>query len=170
MDTLGRILRTVALAILFGGSTAIVFAAITLVHHAVETEGITRAAAATRNAPLFIGYAKINLACGFALLIGEALDYAKRRTWNKGTIAQYSCSLLCVITTMVFALFITPQMAELLPNLKDPQVHEAFQKLHHVSQPLFGGTILLALISLILPIFGALRDQGKLLAPDREGA
>jgi hypothetical protein len=170
MDTLGRILRTVALAILFGGSTAIVFAAITLVRHAVDTEGITRAEAAARNAPIFIGYAKINLACAFALLIGEALDYAKRRTWNKGTIAQYTCSLLCVITTMIFALGIVPPMAELLPHLKEVSAHEKFQQLHHVSQPLFGGTIILALISLILPIFGALKDQGKLPAPDREGA
>jgi len=171
MDTFGRILRTIALAILFGGSAAIVFAAVTSVHHAVATEGITKAEAATRNAPIFIAYAKVNLIAGFVLLIGEALDYAKRRLWNKGTIAQYACSLLCVISTMIFALAIVPPMARALPNIKtDTAAKQEFDSLHHVSQSVFGATILLALSSLILPIFGALKDQGKSNAPDREGA
>jgi hypothetical protein len=170
MDTLGRILRTVALAILFGGSVAVVFSAVTLVHTAVA-EGLPRAEAAARNAPVFIAYAKVNLITGFVLLIGEALDYAKRRLWNKGTIAQYACSLLCVITTMIFALAIVPPMDRLLPELKTNQTAQAeFQQLHKVSQMVFGGTILLALASLILPIFGALKDQGKPATADLEGA
>jgi hypothetical protein len=170
MDTLGRILRTVALAILFGGSAAIVFAAITLVHSAVA-EGVPRAEAAARNAPVFIHYANINLVAGFVLLIGEALDYAKRRLWNKGTIAQYACSLACVITTMVFALALAPEMQRLIPHLTDnEEARQAFQAMHKVSQMVFGGTILLALASLILPIFGALKDQGKPVTADQEGA
>lgn len=170
MDTIGRILRTVALAILFGGSAAVVFSAVTLVHAAVA-EGIPRAEAAARNAPIFINYAKINLVAGFVLLAGEALDYAKRRLWNKGTIAQYACSLLCVITTMIFALALVPPMERTLPHLTESaEARQEFHNMHKISEKVFGGTILLALASLILPIFGALKDQGKPVTADREGA
>jgi hypothetical protein len=170
MDTVGRILRTVALAILFGGSAAIVFAAITLVRADVAA-GIPRPEAAAHNAPIFIQYAKVNLAAGFVLLIGEALDYAKRRSWHKATIAQYACSLLCVITTMIFSFALVPPMDRTLPHLKDSEeARTEFHQMHDVSQKVFGATILLALASLILPIFGALKDQGKLVTADQEGA
>lgn len=161
MDTFGRILRTISLAILFGGSVAIVFAAITMVK-AAQAEGIATAEAAARNAPIFIQYAKINLVCGILLLLGEALDYAKRRMWNKLTIAQYACSLLCVVSTMIFAFAIVPPMERDLPNIKtNEQARQAFHNLHEVSRGVFGATIVLALASLILPIFGALREPGK---------
>jgi predicted PurR-regulated permease PerM len=161
MDILGRILRTVALAILFGGSAAVVFSAVTLVREAVA-EGLPRAEAAARNAPIFIHYAKVNLIAGVVLLIGEALDYAKRRLWNKSTIAQYTVSLLCVVTTMIFALALVPPMERALPHMKESeQARQEFHELHKVSQMVFGGTILLALASLVLPIFGALKETGK---------
>src|SRR5688572_3808552 len=112
MEVVGKIMRTIALSILFGGSAAIVFAAVVLVK-AAQAKGIPVHEAAATNAPLFIVYAKVNLVCGVLLLLGEALDYAKRKLWNKQTIAQYVCSLLCVASTMVFAFGLVPPMERL---------------------------------------------------------
>lgn len=166
MDTLGRILRTVSLAILFGGSVAIVFAAITLVK-AATADGVPVSEAAARNAPLFIHYAKVNLIFGVILMIGEGLDFAKRRLWNKATIAQYACSLLCVVTTMIFAFGIVPPMERLMPAMKtDEAARQEFRNIHEVSRSVFGGTILLALLSLILPTFGALKTSNTNAAPE----
>ncbi len=168
MDTIGRVLRTIALAILFGGSIAIVFSAVVLVK-AATADGVPVSEAAARNAPIFIHYAKVNFACGIVLLIGEGLDYAKRRLWNKLTIAQYACSLLCVASTMIFALGIVPPMEAQLPNLKtSEEARQEFRKMHEVSRGVFGATILFALASLILPIFGALKTPG--VPADRESA
>lgn len=159
MLILGRILRTLSLAILFGGSAAIVFAAMTLVKFG-KAHGMTSAEAAFNNAPLFIQYSKVLLVAAVVLLIGEALDFAKRRDWSKLTIAQYTTSLLCVITAMVFSLGFVPPMELLLPDLKsDARAHEMFVQLHETSRIVFGGTILFALASLLLPIFGALRER-----------
>jgi hypothetical protein len=169
MDVLGRILRTISLAILFGGSAAVVFAAITLVK-AAEARGVPVPEAAAANAPLFIHYAKINLAAGVVLLIGEALDYAKRRLWNRATMAQYACSILCVVSTMIFALAIVPPMERLLPEItKSETAHAEFNGLHKTSRIIFGATILLALTSLILPVFGALQP-GKTTSAVPESA
>jgi hypothetical protein len=157
MDVVGRILRTISLALLFGGSAAVVFAAITLVK-AAKAHGVPVHEAAAANAPVFIHYAKINLGAGIVLLIGEALDYAKRRLWNRATMAQYACSILCVISTMIFALAIVPPMERLLPEIaKNETAQQEFDSLHKTSQMVFGATILLALASLILPVFGALQ-------------
>jgi hypothetical protein len=156
MDVLGRILRTVSLAMLFGGSVAIVFAAIVLVN-AAKANGVPVSEAAANNAPVFITYAYVNLAFGIVLLIGEALDYAKRRLWTNFTKAQYAASLLCVVSTMIFALAIVPPMQRLLPDLKtNNQALAEFRNLHEASRTVFGATIVLALISLLLPIWGAL--------------
>jgi hypothetical protein len=55
---------------------------------------------------------------------------------------------------MVFALGITPMMAELLPAIAtNPTAHEDFHKLHELSRMVFGGTIVFALISLLMPVF-----------------
>jgi hypothetical protein len=156
MELLGKILRTISLAMLFGGSVAIVIAAITLVN-AAKANGVPVPEAAAANAPVFITYSKINLAFGLLLMIGEGLDYANRRLWNKATIAQYACSLLCVASTMIFALGIVPPMERLLPHLKEETAQKEFHHIHETSRAVFGATILLALTSLILPIFGALR-------------
>lgn len=159
MEILGKILRTISLAMLFGGSVAIVFAAIVLVK-AATAKGIPVPEAAATNAPVFIHYAKINLGFGILLLVGEGLDYAKRRLWNKATMAQYVCSLLCVSSTMVFALGIVPGMEALLPMMaNNPTAQADFHKLHETSRIVFGTTIVLALASLILPIFGALQTS-----------
>jgi len=159
MEVIGKILRTLALAVLFGGSIATIIAAVTLVK-AAQAQGVPVAEAAARNAPVFITYAKVNLGAGILLLIGEALDFAKRRLWTKMTIAQIMCSMLCVGTTMIFALGIVPPMEALAPRIAtDPSAHAEFHALHEVSRAVFGGTIVLALASLILPIFGALRSK-----------
>jgi len=157
MEILGKILRTVSLAILFGGSVAIVFAAIVLVN-AAKSHGVSVATAAAANAPVFIIYSKVNLVFGLLLLVGEGLDYATRKAWNKPTIAQYACSLLCVASTMIFALGVVPPMERLLPTLStNPQSAQEFHQIHESSRAVFGATIMLALASLVLPIFGALK-------------
>lgn len=159
MEVTGKILRTIALAILFGGSIATIIAAVTLIK-AAQAQGVSVAEATARNAPVFISYAKVNLGAGILLLIGEALDFAKRRMWTKMTIAQIMCSMLCVGTTMIFALGIVPPMEALMPRMAaDAAAYAEFHALHKVSQAVFGGTIILALASLILPIFGALRSK-----------
>lgn len=161
MLLLGRILRTIALAVLFGGSAAIVFAAIVLVKTGVAN-GMTTAEAAFNNAPIFIHFSKVMLGAAVLLLLGEALDYAKRRDWSKLTIAQYATSLVCVIGAMIFSLGFVPPMEALLPSLKtDAAAHQMFTHLHETSRIVFGATILCALASLLLPIFGALRDKSE---------
>ena len=153
---LGKILRTVSLAMLFGGSVAIVFAAIVLVN-AAKAKGIPVSEAAANNAPVFITYAYVNLTFGILLLVGEAIDYAKRKAWTNMTKAQYGASLLCVVSTMIFALAIVPPMQRLLPDLKTNLKAEAeFRQLHEMSRTVFGTTIVLSLVSLLLPIWGAL--------------
>ncbi len=164
MELLGKILRTISLAILFGGSAAIVFAAICLVK-AATAQGISAELAAAGNAPVFIAYSKVNLIAGICLLIGESLDYARRRFWSKLTAAQYASSLLCVASTMIFALGIVPSMERLAPLVKtDPSLHLEFRRLHESSRLVFSSTIALALISLILPVFGALSSADR--SPD----
>lgn len=151
MTSISKILRLIALSILFGGSAAIVFSAITLVK-AAEAQGIPVAQAAATNAPLFIHFSTIALVAGCALLLAECLDYASHRRLTKGLIVRYSVSLLCTATTMVFAFGIVPPMQELLPAIaSDPKAHEAFHKLHEMSRMVFGSTILLALVSLVIP-------------------
>lgn len=153
MPRISNILRLIALSILFGGSLSIVFAAITLVK-AAEAQGIPVLQAATTNAPVFIQFSKISLGAGFILLLAEGLDYASHRRLNKMLIARYAASLLCTASTMVFALGIVPPMQELSTAMKsNPQAHEEFKKLHEVSRMVFGTTILLALISLLIPAF-----------------
>lgn len=161
MDKLGRILRTVALALLFGGGTATVIAAVTLVN-AAKAQGVEVQVAAAANAPVFFTFAKVALGAAVALLLGESMDYAVRRVWNKLTIAQYVSSLLCVGATMVFSLGIVPPMQDLMPSLKTSEESKReFHQLHEVSRGVFGGVIALALVSLILPVFGALPVPGK---------
>jgi len=157
------ILRLISLAILFGGSAAVVFSAITLVK-AAEAQGIPTAQAAAANAPVFIHFSKVALGASIALLVAEALDFSRRKRPEKLVLFRYVVSLLCVATTMIFALGIVPPMAELLPLLHSKsgispedlaRAHADFQKLHELSRMVFGGTIVLALISLVLPTFGS---------------
>ena len=70
---------------------------------------------------------------------------------------------------MIFALGIVPPMEAQLPNMKtSEEARQEFRKMHEVSRGVFGATILFALASLILPIFGALKTPG--VPVDRESA
>ncbi|HEY9868504.1 MAG TPA: hypothetical protein V6D08_05010 [Candidatus Obscuribacterales bacterium] len=154
IGTLSRVLRLIALSVLFAGSAAIVFAAITLVK-AAQAQGVPVAEAANANAPLFIQFSKVALAAGMVLLLAECLDFAGSRRPSKLTVARYVSSLLCVATTMIFAFGIVPPLEQLRPRVKtDPAAHAEFHKLHEVSRMIFGSTILLALVSLVIPAFG----------------
>jgi hypothetical protein len=154
IGTLSRVLRLVALSVLFAGSAAIVFAAITLVK-AAQAQGVPVAEAANANAPLFIQFSKVALFAGIVLLLAECLDFVGSRQPGKLTVVRYVSSLLCVATTMIFAFGIVPPLERLRPLVKtDPAAHAEFHKLHEISRMVFGGTIFLALVSLVIPAFG----------------
>lgn len=155
MKRASLILRLISLALLFGGSSAIVFAAIILVK-AAQAHGIAITEAATANAPIFISYAKVALGAGFALLIAEALDYAARQKITKLTLLRYTSSILCIIATIIFSLGLTPAMEQLLVELNGIHPAQAinnaqsiFHHLHHIARIVFGGVIVFALASLI---------------------
>lgn len=151
LKKLAAVLRLICLALLFGGSASIVFAAIVLVKTAVAA-GIPQAEAAAANAPIFIHFAKVALGAAIGLLAAEALDFAMQANKSKATLVRYTASFAAVATTMVFALGLTPMMAELLPAVAtNPTAHEDFHKLHELSRMVFGSTILFALISLLTP-------------------
>lgn len=153
MSTFSQILRLITLAVLFGGSTMIVFAAITLVHAAVA-KGIPVADAATANVPIFLHYSKIALGCGIGLLIAEAINFAKTKTASKLVKARWAASGIASMSTMVLAFAIVPLMKELLPLLKtSTEAHQKFQTLHHSSEAVFSIIIVCALVSLLLPVF-----------------
>ena len=155
MITAGDVLRRVSCALLFGGSFTLVFAAIVLVKTA-ESQGIPAREQAETNAPMFISFSKVALSAGVALLIGECLDFAARAKASKLTFVRYVSSMLCAATTMIFAFLIIPPMEELRPIMKtNEEAHRQFHKLHELSRTTFTGTILLALMSLVLPAFEA---------------
>ena len=150
---LATILRQISLAILFGGSASIVFAAITLVK-AAEANGIPVSEAASANAPIFIQFGRVAVGAGVALLLAESLDFAMRGRPGRLTTARYISSLLCVASTMIFAYAIVPPMEALRAEMSTNQAaRESFRKLHEVSRAVFGSTILLAMVSLVVPAF-----------------
>jgi hypothetical protein len=154
LNKLSAVVRLIALSILFGGSISIIVAAVTLVK-AAEAQGIPVAQAASANAPVFLVFSKIALGAGFALLFAEALNYAQNRNLNKAMAIRYIASFACVATTMIFAFGFVPPMEELRPRIAtDEQAHAQFKKLHENSRIVFGGTILFALISLVIPALG----------------
>jgi hypothetical protein len=148
-----QVFRLIALAILCGGSSAIVFAAVTFVHFA-QAEGMTIAQAAQYNAPVFISFSKVALAAASVLLVTELLDFfvfAKRALVNKISLAA---GLLCFLSCFVFAVQIVPSMEELRPKMRqEVSAYEAFQSLHHISQLVFAASIAFALVSLTAPAF-----------------
>jgi len=155
MQKVSEILRLIALALLFGGSSAVVFVAITLVKWQTAA-GIPVAEAAANNAPAFIEYAKVVTGAAIMLLAAEAIDFSaikrglKQKT--KMTFARYGVSAVCAITAFVFSFAIMPPMKELQPLMKtDEAKAQEFRKLHEVSRAVFGATILFALISLLMP-------------------
>jgi hypothetical protein len=151
---IGALIRLSSLSLLFAGSAAIVFAAITLVK-AGEAHGLTVSQAAAANAPIFIQYGKVVAAVGVLLLIAEAIDSFCTRRLSKLKLSQYIASALCCLCAFIFAFVCAPMMDHLLPYIStDTQAHENFHRLHESSRLLFSGMILCAWTSLILPIFG----------------
>ncbi len=163
MNKFARILRLISLAMLFGGSTAIVFAAITLIS-AAKAQGIPVAEAASVNAPLFIEFSKIALIFAITLVVAEAIEIKgdlhnleKGSRWHMG---RYFSSIVCAISTFIFALAIVPQMQDVRVLMKtDPAAHQQFQKLHEASRLIFSSTIVFALASLVLPVIYSKRSN-----------
>lgn len=152
MQLTSKLLRTISLAILFGGSSAIVFAAIVLVN-AARAKGVPVPEAAATNAPIFIHFSKVALGGAVALMFGEILDVLSS-TKTKLVYARYVTSSICVTSAVIFALAIVPPLAAWLPVINiDPEAHKSFQELHQVSRAVFGVTIFSALLSLVLPLF-----------------
>jgi hypothetical protein len=146
--------RVIALSILFGGSSAIVFAAITFVRTA-RLHGMSVSQAASYNAPIFLAYSKIVLAAAIILVISELVEYclAQGKPLLSQTI-RYGAEVGCFAATLVFSLAIVPAMEKLMPQLTESSAaYDAFQKLHHWSELYFAGMILFALISLVAPAF-----------------
>ncbi len=161
MQMFARILRLISLAMLFGGSTATVFAAITLIS-AAKAQGVPVSEAAATNAPVFIEFSKVALAFAIALVVAEAIEIkGDLKSLEKGTrwrMARYFSSIVCAISTFIFALAIVPQMEDVRVLMKtDPAAKQQFQKLHEASRLIFTGTIVFALASLVLPVISTKR-------------
>lgn len=149
----GAILRLTSLSILFAGSSAIVFAAVTLVKVA-EAKGVPVSTAATANAPIFLYFSKVVAVATMALLIAEALDSFSTRRFSKFKLAQYIATTFCCLCAFNFAFVVSPEMEHLLPYIQSSTgVQEAFHSLHETSRLLFGGIILFSWLSLIFPVF-----------------
>ncbi len=152
---LAKIMRLTSLSILFAGSAAIVFAAITLVK-AAEAKGMTVSAAATANAPIFLHFSKVLAVVGVILLISEAADTLSIKKYTKTKLIQYAATALCCLCAFVFAFSIAPQMQDLLPSIaSNLDAQKAFHTLHETSRALFSGVIIFAWLSLIMPVFYA---------------
>lgn len=168
MQILSRILRQISLALLSGGSTAIVFSAITLVK-AATAKGIPVAEAAATNSPLFIQYSKVAFVAAAILIVAELLGFLKNASKTKLDYAQLACSLACFVAVCVFSFGIVPPMEQLLPDLgKVEEARQRFHDLHKISEKVFGASILFAYISLILPAFK--RDFLAVAQKTREAA
>jgi len=144
----------------------IVFAVVTLVKAAKE-KGIPVAEAAMNNAPVFINFSVIALACAILLLVAEALDFMKHKAGSSKLVkARWAASLIAVAATMVFSLGIVPPMKQLLPEIQaNQQAREKFDGMHKGSERVFGVIILFALISLLLPAFD--KSGGLRLSSDK---
>lgn len=165
MQKTSEILRLISLSILFGGSAAVVFVAVILVRAAVD-QGIPQSEAAGINAPAFIQFAKVVAGAAVMLLAAEALNFAALKKGviekTKTTFPRLAASLICAVTAFIFAFAIVPPMDELRPLIKTDEAKAAeFKKLHEVSRGVFGATILFALVSLLLPVFGAAAESKR---------
>jgi hypothetical protein len=153
MIKLSYILRVISLAILFGGSIAVVVSAITLVK-AAQAHGVPTSEAATANAPMFMMFSNMVMVSGFVLLLAESLDYAKHRVINKLLSIRYGASLLCSVATIILCFAIVPPMKEMLGSVHSSErTFEVWEVFHKSSQIAFSVIILSALVSLVMPVF-----------------
>jgi hypothetical protein len=102
----------VALSILFGGSTSIIFAAMALIHAAKE-RGIPIAQAATENAPMFTMFSAVVGVCALTLLLAESLHYAAHRSLTPMVKARYASSVICIAAAAVLNFGIIPGMEQI---------------------------------------------------------
>ena len=153
MIKLSYILRVISLAILFGGSIAVVVSAITLVK-AAQAHGVPTSEAATANVPMFLVFSNMVMVSGFVLLAAESIDYAKHRVINNLLAVRYGASLLCSIATIILCFAIVPPMKEMLGSVhSSAQTFEVWQTFHKSSQIAFSVIVLSALVSLVMPVF-----------------
>lgn len=149
MNLLER-LRLIVLSILFAGSAAIVFAAITLVKAATE-HGISVSQAATTNAPIFVSFSQIVLAASLILIVCEWGHFRRTKNPKRSDYARYAASFLCFSCTLIFSIAIVPNLERLQPLIvRESTAFQEFTRLHRLSRIVFGGTILFALTSLAL--------------------
>jgi hypothetical protein len=157
--TFARILRLISLAMLFGGSTATVFAAITLIS-AAKAHGIAPLEAAATNAPVFIEFSKVAAIFALTLVIAEAIEIkgdlhsleGRNHKWRMG---RYFASIACAICTFIFSFAVVPPMQQAMVQMKTNEVaQKEFTRMHKMSQIIFTGTIAFALVSLIIPALG----------------
>ena len=161
LTKMGTIIRLTALSLLFAGSIAVVFVAVTLVK-AGEAKGLTVAEAASANAPVFIEFSKLIAASCISLLIAEAIDSFSTRHFSRLKLIQYALSAFCCLCGFTFALVLAPMMNQLLDSINyDVHSYETFRALHQSSRFIFSGIILFAWLSLILPIFGSFIPDSK---------
>lgn len=143
---------------LFAGSAAIVFAAITLVK-AGEAHGLSVTEAATANAPVFLAFGKVTAISAALLLVAEGLDAFILKNFSRAKIARYTASILCCLCAFAFSFVIAPAMDNLLPGIaNNPEMKESFQQLHKVSRMCFSGVIIFSWLSLVLPCFYQAKD------------
>lgn len=163
MIKLARILRLVSLAMLFGGGSAIVFAAITLVH-AAKAQGVPVEEAARANAPIFLEFAKVAAAFAVALVVAEAVEIKgdlknleKRQKWP---MARYFSSIVAAVAAFIFAFGVVPPMQELQPKLTTDETARAeFKRLHEISRSIFSAMIVFAMASLVIPVLNSNRHM-----------
>lgn len=157
--TFARILRLISLAMLFGGSTAIVFAAITLVA-AAKASGMNALDAAATNAPVFIEFSKVAAIFAIALVVAEAIEIkgdlhsleGRNHKWRMG---RYFASIACAVCTFIFSFGVVPSMQQAMKDMKTNEVsHQNFDRMHKMSRIIFMGTIAFGLVSLIIPALG----------------
>jgi len=154
----GKILRLTSLSILFAGSAAIVFAAITLVKLG-QSKGLTVSAAAAANAPVFLYFSKIAAGAAVVLLLAEAIDSFFTSKFTQPKIFQYIATAACCLCAFNFAFVIAPEMEYLLPYVtSNAGIRTSFHGLHETSRLLFSGIILFAWVSLVLPAFFEKKD------------
>lgn len=171
MLTLARIVRSLALAVLFAGSGAVVFAAVVLVK-AATAAGVPVAAAAASNAPVFIHFGKVALAFAVLLVAAECVDLFGGGKKTLVMKARFCLSGMAAVLAMVYSLVIVPPMEQLLPQINTlAAAHEEFQRLHELSRLVFGSSILASLLALVATAWeGAATKSSAAVTLEREVA
>lgn len=121
---------------------------------AAKANGATTEEAATANSPIFLQYSKMALGAAIVLAAAELMDFMQPALKTKLDKFRYLAGFLCIALVCVFSLNIVPPMERLLPDIKTvKEAHEQFHHLHELSRAVFGSSILMAYIALLLPLF-----------------